>query len=528
MDDLKRCGIVDPKGTCYVDESPAFLVEQALERGEGRLLSNGALAVFTGERTGRSARDRFVVDTPDVHDTIAWGSVNRPISEQTWESVKQEVCSYLGERDLFIVHARAGAHPRHTRKFLVVAERASQALFAHQMLIRPDADELAQFGDPDFTVLAAPLLTLDPAKHEGLRSHTAVLINFSARMVLICGTLYSGEIKKSIFSVMNYLMPVEDGVLPMHSSCNKDAESGETAVFFGLSGTGKTTLSADPARSLVGDDEHAWADDGVFNFEGGCYAKTIRIKHETEPQIFDAIRFGAVTENVRYDERTRIPDFDDDALTENTRAAYPIEHIANAAANGRGGVPNVIIMLTADAFGVLPPISRLDENAAMYQFLSGFTSKVAGTEEGIVEPTPTFSALFGEPFMPLDPLVYAEMLGERLRTYGTRVYLVNTGWTGGAYGTGARINLAYTRRMVTAALSGELATARYVHDERFGVDVPQEVEGVPSELLNPRETWADKDAYDAQAEKLARMFQENAAKKYPNMPDAIRAAGPRA
>ena len=528
MNDIERLGIEHHTGAVYVDQPPAFLIEQAIARGEGCLLANGALAVETGERTGRSANDRFIVDTDNVHDSIAWGQVNRPVSPATWDAVKAKALDYLSDRDLFVVHACAGAHAKHARKFLVVAERASQALFAHQMLIRQSEEELASFGEPDFTVVAAPLLLLDPDAYEGLNSHTAVLINFEERMVLICGTLYSGEIKKSIFSVMNYLMPVEDDVLPMHSSCNKDPETGQTAVFFGLSGTGKTTLSADPARSLIGDDEHAWADDGVFNFEGGCYAKTIRIKHETEPQIFDAIRFGAMTENVRFDDATRTPDYDDGSLTENTRASYPIYHIANADPESRGQIPSVVIMLTADAFGVLPPISRLNENAAMYHFLSGFTAKVAGTEVGIVEPTPTFSALFGEPFMPLDPLVYAHMLGERLRTYGTSVYLVNTGWTGGPYGVGSRMKLGYTRRMVSAALSGDLAQAEYVHDDRMNVDIPLHVEGVPDELLNPRSTWEDAAAYDKQAEKLARMFRENAQKKYPNMPDDIRNAGPQA
>ena len=352
------------------------------------------------------------------------------------------------------------------------------------------------------------------------------MINFKERQIVIAGTQYSGEIKKSIFSTMNYLMPVEEGVLPMHSSCNMDPMTGDTAVFFGLSGTGKTTLSADPNRALIGDDEHGWADDGVFNFEGGCYAKAIRISYVTEPQIYSAIRFGALAENVVVNPATREPDYFDGSLTENTRVSYPVEYIDNAQLLGYGGVPKVVIMLTADAFGVLPPISRLSKDAAMYQFVSGFTSKVAGTERGITEPTPTFSTLFGEPFMPLNPLVYADMFGESMERYGTRVYLINTGWTGGPYGTGERIKLSYTRAMVTAALTGAVEQGRFVHDDVFNLDVPQHIEGVPEHVLNPRETWADKVAYDEQARRLAAMFERNAAEKYPDMAEEVRAAGP--
>ncbi|MDO4807167.1 MAG: phosphoenolpyruvate carboxykinase (ATP) [Coriobacteriales bacterium] len=524
-DQLTKCGIKDRTGAVMIDGSPAKLVERALSRREGKLTETGALSVKTGKYTGRSPEDRYIVDTPHVHDVIAWGSVNKPISQEVYEDIKAAVCEHLSHHDIFVVHALAGAQRKYTRKFTVITELASQALFCTQMLVRPSKQELDEYGDPDFIVLSAPLLKLDAAKY-GIHSEAAVLINFEDRKIVIAGTQYSGEIKKSIFSVMNYLMPIEENVLPMHSSCNMDPVTGDTAVFFGLSGTGKTTLSADSSRALIGDDEHGWSDDGVFNFEGGCYAKAIRISYVTEPEIFQAIRFGAVSENVVLTPGSRVPDYFDETFTENTRVAYPIDYISNAQLLGYGGVPKVVIMLTADAFGVLPPISRLSREAAMYHFVSGFTSKVAGTERGITEPTPTFSTLFGEPFMPLDPMLYAKMFGERMEKYGTRVYLINTGWTGGPHGEGKRINLPYTRAMVTAALTGEIEKTEFVHHDIFNVDVPQHIKGVPDIVLNPRQTWRDKEAYDEQARKLAAMFEDNAAKKYPNMEDAVREAGP--
>ena len=524
-DRLVKAGIRNRTGSVLIDASPAILVEKALARGEGELTSTGALNVTTGKYTGRSPKDRFIVDTPDVHGKIAWGTVNMPMSEDTFHAIKEEVCAYLAKQDLFVVHGLAGANRKFARKYFVVCELASQALFARNMLVRPSKEELANYGEPDFTVLAAPMLKLDPEKY-GINSEACVMLNFKERQIVIAGTQYSGEIKKSIFSTMNYLMPVDENILPMHSSCNMDPKTGDTAVFFGLSGTGKTTLSADPNRALIGDDEHGWADDGVFNFEGGCYAKAIRISYVTEPQIYSAIKFGSLAENVILDPETREPDYFDGSLTENTRVSYPVEYIDNAQLLGYGGLPKVVIMLTADAFGVLPPISRLNKNAAMYHFVSGFTSKVAGTERGITEPTPTFSTLFGEPFMPLNPMVYAEMFGERMEKYGTRVYLINTGWTGGPYGVGKRINLPYTRAMVTAALTGAVEMADFKHDPIFNVDIPQHVEGVPDGVLNPRSTWADKLAYDAQAKKLAAMFEDNAAKKYPDMENEVRDAGP--
>ncbi len=524
-DELTKCGICDRTGAVLIDGSPAKLVEKALSRREGKLTDTGALRVKTGRYTGRSPEDRFIVDTPDVHDVIAWGNVNKPFSVEGYEKIKEAVCRHLSHHDIFLVHGMAGAQRKYSRKFAVITELASQALFVTQMLVRPSKQELDDYGKPDFTVLAAPLLKLDP-KEYGTHSEAVVLINFADRKIVIAGTQYSGEIKKGIFSVMNYLMPIEENVLPMHSSCNMDPVSGDTAVFFGLSGTGKTTLSADPHRALIGDDEHGWSDDGVFNFEGGCYAKAIRISYVTEPEIFQAIRFGSVVENVVLTPGSRVPDYFDEAYTENTRVAYPVEYISNAQLLGYGGAPKVVIMLTADAFGVLPPISRLSREAAMYHFVSGFTSKVAGTERGITEPTPTFSTLFGEPFMPLDPMRYAAMFGERMEEYGTKVYLINTGWTGGAYGEGKRINLPYTRAMVTAALNGDIERSDYRHHAIFNVEVPTHIEGVPDIVLDPRRTWKDKLAYDAQAKKLAAMFEENAATKYPNMAPEVRAAGP--
>lgn len=527
VEELEQYGIHHTDDRTAIDPSPARLIEKAVSRGEGILASTGALAVTTGKYTGRSPKDRFIVDTPDVHDKIAWGNVNVPFSEEDYQLVHDEVISYLSERRIFMVHGIAGADRRYSRKILVLTELASQALFAHQMLVRPTEEELANYGRADFVVMACPGLKLDPAVHH-THSEAAVIINFKERVVLIAGTQYSGEIKKSIFSVMNYLLPVEENVLTMHCSCNMNLQSHGTTVFFGLSGTGKTTLSAAEGRLLIGDDEHGWAKDSVFNIEGGCYAKTIRISEATEPQIWHAIRFGSLCENVVLDPNSRVADYDDDSLTENGRVAYPVEFIENAVVKGRAKrTPDVVIFLTADAFGVLPPISKLDENAAMYHFMTGFTSKVAGTERGIKEPTPTFSSLFGEPFMPLDPMVYAKMLGEKIEHNGTRVYLINTGWSGGSYGTGSRIKLKYTRKMVEAAQSGIIDDSEFVHDERFNLDVPTSCPGVPDELLNPRSTWADKDAYDATAEKLAQMFVENAEKRLQSMTPEVRAAGPR-
>lgn len=524
---LERVGIAAQGHDIHLDLCAAELTERALRRGEGQLSSTGSLVVKTGACTGRSPKARFFVDTPDVHDRIAWGASNRAISVEHFEALHADVCAHLNERELFLVRGLAGANRVHARRFLVCAERASQALFSRQMLVNPTAEELPAFADPNFTVLAAPDFLCDPERH-GTEGTVGVLINFQEHLIIVAGTGYSGEIKKSIFTVMNYLLPVEDGVLSMHCSANRNPLTGATALFFGLSGTGKTTLSADENRLLIGDDEHGWCDKGVFNIEGGCYAKCIDLEREKEPVIFNAIRFGSISENVILDPETRMADYFDVSLTENTRVAYPIEHVPNAQLGGTGAPPSVVMFLTADAFGVLPPISELTAEAAMYHFMTGFTSKVAGTEQGIVEPVPTFSALFGEPFMALNPLEYAHLLSERIEKHRSRVYLVNTGWTGGAYGTGERISLKYTRRLVNAALDGSLDVYGYRHDDTFNVDVPLACEGVPSELLDPRSTWADGAAYDEAAQKLARMFEDNFAKRYPDAEDAIRNAGPKA
>lgn len=497
---------LEPRAEVHRNLAPAELVERAVVAGEGRLSDTGALVVDTAPRTGRSAKDKFIVDAPDVHDEIAWGAVNRPVSQQTFDALYSRVADHLAARELYVFDGYAGVHPQHDRAFRVVCELASQALFANQMLRRPEADALEGFV-PDYTFLVAPGFECDP-KRDGTRSGAAVMVDFGCRRVLIAGTRYSGEVKKTVFTIMNYVLP-HLGVLPMHCSANAGAD-GSVAVFFGLSGTGKTTLSADPGRRLIGDDEHGWADDMVFNFEGGCYAKCIDLTEQGEPDIYRAIRFGALLENVVLDERTRCPDFFDASITENTRAAYPIDHIEGAVLDGKGKVPSTVVFLAADAFGVLPPIARLDLDQAMYFFLSGYTSKVAGTEVGVDEPVPTFSACFGEPFLPLDPMRYAQMLKEKVSAAGARVFLVNSGWNG----RGERMPLACTRAMVNAAVDGRLDGAAYVRDPYFGFMVPTSCPGCPDDMLNPANSWDDHDAYAAQAEKLASMLRDNYDRKY--------------
>ncbi|MBE6919535.1 MAG: phosphoenolpyruvate carboxykinase (ATP), partial [Ruminococcaceae bacterium] len=499
--------------------TPAQLTEHALRRGEGTLSNTGALVVKTGKYTGRSANDKFIVDTPAVHDEIAWGKVNRPIKRAKYEAIKSKVIAYLQNKEIFIFDGFAGADPKYMKGFRIINELASQNLFIHQLLRRPTAEQLAAF-EADYTIIAAPGFKCIP-EIDGTRSEAAILVDYEEKMVIICGSQYAGEIKKSVFSVMNYVLP-KMGVFPMHCSANI-GKDGDAAVFFGLSGTGKTTLSADPNRMLIGDDEHGWADDSVFNFEGGCYAKCINLSEEKEPDIFRAIKFGALVENVVMDPETREFDFDDDSLAENSRVGYPIEYINNAKLDGVGGTPKTVIFLTADAYGVLPPISKLDKNQAMYYFVSGFTSKLAGTEIGITSPVPTFSTCFGEPFLPLDPSVYAAMLADKVEKSGANVYLVNTGWNG----TGKRTKLSYTRAMVTAALNGDLEKGEFVTDPFFGVAVPTKVAGVPDELLIPENTWEDKTVYAAKAKELAKSFVENF-KKYTHMSAEVVAAGPKA
>ena len=521
---IEKLGIIGPKAV-YRNLTPAELTEAAVKRGEGTLSQTGALVVTTGKYTGRSPEDKFIVDTPAVHDDIAWGKVNKPISREKFDAIKGKIAAYMQNREIFIFDGFAGADVTYRQKFRIINELASQNMFIHQLLVRPSAEELENFGEADYTMICAPGFKCDP-ELDGVHSEAAIMIDYEAHMIIICGSQYSGEIKKSVFSTMNYVM-TKMNVLPMHCSANMDPVTKETAIFFGLSGTGKTTLSADPSRMLIGDDEHGWSPDGVFNFEGGCYAKCINLSAENEPDIYQAIRFGALVENVIMDPKTREFDFDDNSLTENTRVGYPVEYISNAAIPGVGSIPKVVIFLTADAFGVLPPISRLDRNAAMYHFVTGFTSKVAGTERGITEPVPTFSTLFGEPFMPMNPAVYAKMLGEKLEKYGTKVYLINTGWAGGSASSGAkRMKLAYTRAMVTAALNGDFDSIEFTHHDVFNVDFPTHCPNVPDEMLDARGMWADKAAYDAQADKLAEMFQKNFAEKYPDMAPEIAAAGP--
>ena len=496
------------------------LTEKAIIRGEGTLSNTGALVVKTGKYTGRSANDKFIVDTPAVHDEIAWGKVNRPIEKAKYDAIYNKVVAYLQNREIFVFDGFAGADPKYTKSFRIVNELASQNLFIHQLLRRPTKEDLENFT-PDFTIIAAPGFKCIP-EIDGTRSEAAILVNYEEKMVVICGTQYAGEIKKSVFSVMNYILP-KMGVFPMHCSANIGPD-GDSAVFFGLSGTGKTTLSADPNRKLIGDDEHGWADDSVFNFEGGCYAKCINLSAEKEPDIYNAIKFGALVENVVMDPDTREFDFDDASLAENSRVGYPVEYIANSELSGKStSVPKTVIFLTADAYGVLPPISKLDKNQAMYYFVSGFTSKLAGTEIGITSPVPTFSTCFGEPFLPLDPSVYANMLAEKVEKSGANVYLVNTGWNG----TGKRMKLSYTRAMVTAALNGDIEKSEFVTDPTFGVKVPTSIPGVPSELLIPANTWEDKAAYEAKAKELAKSFVENF-KKYTHMSAEVVAAGPKA
>ena len=515
---LEKLGIINPSAV-YRNLPVSQLVEKALLRGEGTLSNTGALVIKTGKYTGRSPEDKFIVDSEGVHDEIAWGKVNVPISQEKFDAIYEKVVAYLQNREIFIFDGFAGADPNHTKSFRIVNELASQNLFIHELLIRPTVEQLENFSE-DFTIIAAPGFKCIPER-DGVHSEAAIIIDYEKKIVLIAGSQYSGEIKKSVFSVMNYLMPKE-GVFPMHCSANI-GEAGDAAVFFGLSGTGKTTLSADPNRKLIGDDEHGWSDKTVFNFEGGCYAKCINLKAENEPEIYNAIKFGSVVENVVMDPETRELDFDDATLTENTRVGYPIDYIPNAAIPGVGSTPKTVIFLTADAFGVLPPISKLDSNQAMYYFVSGFTSKLAGTERGITSPVPTFSTCFGEPFLPLDPSKYAQMLSEKVAESGANVYLINTGWNG----TGSRIKLKYTRAMVTAALNGDLEKGEFVTDKVFGVQVPTAIEGVPSEILITENTWEDKDAYLAKAKELAKMFNENF-KKYTHMPKEVVEAGPKA
>ena len=497
------------------------LVEKVLTRNEGVLSSTGAVCAETGKYTGRSPKDKYIVEEASSKDKIDWGPVNEPISEDSFIKLYNKVISYLSEKEeVFVFKGFAGADKRYELPIQVINEYAWHNLFAHQLFIRP-TEEALKNHEAQFTVISAPTFKADPAV-DGTKSETFIIISFEHKTVLIGGTEYAGEMKKSIFSVMNYLLP-EQNILSMHCSSNVGKE-GDVALFFGLSGTGKTTLSADPNRKLIGDDEHGWSPNGVFNIEGGCYAKCIDLSREKEPQIFDAIRFGSVLENVVLDGHTRVADYEDKSMTENTRAAYPIDAMNNIVTPSIAGHPNTIIFLTADAFGVLPPISKLSKEQAMYHFLSGYTSKLAGTERGITSPQATFSTCFGSPFLPLPATVYAEMLGEKIDEHNANVFLVNTGWTGGEYGVGSRMKLAYTRAMIQAALEGELNTVETVKDGIFGLDIPQHVPGVPDDVLQPSKTWADQAAYEKKAKELAAKFHENF-KKFEDVSIEIRELG---
>jgi len=496
------------------------LLEHAVRRREGSLAGNGSLVVHTGQFTGRSPKDKFIVKDEITAPTIHWGPVNQAISEEHFDRLYKRMLAFWQGHDVYVQDCHVGADPAYALPLRVISQMAWHNLFGRQLFIPHQAGH----HEPAFTIFFAPDFHADPSI-DGTNSETSIILSFKKRVVLICGTSYAGEMKKSAFTIMNYLLP-DRRVFPMHCSANVGS-AGDVALFFGLSGTGKTTLSADPSRRLIGDDEHGWSDNGVFNFEGGCYAKCIRLSQENEPQIWNAIRFGTVLENVAMDFETRALDFNSDAVTENTRAAYPLEFIDNAVIPSVGGHPRNVIFLTADAFGVLPPISKLTPEQAMYHFLSGYTAKVAGTERGLGKaPEATFSACFGAPFLPRPAAVYAAQLGEKLRTHQAQCWLVNTGWVGGPYGVGQRMKLAYTRAMLTAALSGELRDVRVAPHPVFGVDVPKSCPGVPADVLDARGMWPDKNAYDEALKSLAARFIKNF-EKFGTVDPAIVAAGPK-
>jgi len=517
--DLAADGLEFPRA--HRNLSAARLFEMAVVRREGRLSADGALVCATGPHTGRSAQDKFIVREPSSDAHLWWGSINRPLQESQYALLEADVIDYLRDRDVFVQDLSAGAESTYRVPVRVVTELAWHGLFARNLLRGPDHSVGA-----GFTIIAAPGFKSSPSRH-GTRSDTCIVINFAKRRVIVGGTAYAGEIKKSVFTILNYLLPFRD-VLPMHCSANVSVD-GRVALFFGLSGTGKTTLSSDPSRRLIGDDEHGWSEAGIFNFEGGCYAKTVRLSAQAEPQIWSAVhRFGAVLENVEMDPESRLVDFDSTTLTENARGAYPLAFIDGHEPTGTGGHPSDVVMLTADAYGVMPPIARLTPPQAMYHFLSGYTARVAGTERGVTEPAATFSACFGAPFLPLRPGVYASFLGRRLAQHRSRVWLVNTGWTGGPAGEGERMPLRFTRAMVAAALDGTLDRVATTVDPTFGVEVPRSCPGVPDSMLDPRSTWREGPSYDAQARRLATMFAENFASFAPDVAPEVASAGPRA
>ncbi len=510
---------------CHWNLTPQQLMDKAIELGQGVYADNGAIVFDSGEFSGRSPKDRFIVRDAITENHVNWGDVNVGVTPDAFDALHQEVTAYFEGKEIYVRDNFVCANPNYRLNVRTINEIPYHNLFVDNMFMRPTAAE--QTGmTPDWTILCAPSYKTSNAAKHGVRQGNFVIVNFTKKMVLIAGTGYAGEMKKSIFSVLNFILPVNRNVLPMHCSANI-GKDGDTAVFFGLSGTGKTTLSADPNRDLIGDDEHGWADDGVFNFEGGCYAKCVDLTEEKEPQIFKAIKHGTVLENVQFYPGTTTPDYANISKTENTRAAYPMTHIDNAVNPSVGGVPKNIFFLTCDAFGVLPPISKLTPGQAMYHFISGYTAKVAGTEAGIKDPTTTFSACFGAPFLPLHPTRYAEMLGERMRATGANVWLINTGWSGGAYGVGNRMKLSYTRAMITAALKGELDSVSFENHPVFHLAMPTSCPNVPAEILNPRNTWAEGAAYDAKAGELAKQFVNNFSKYASEANEEIMSAAPK-
>lgn len=522
--DLSRIGINNPELINYQYTSEELIME-AIGRGEGVLNDTGALVINTGEFTGRSPKDKFIVKDEITADTINWNEFNIPISSDHFDIIYKKVIDYLNERpEIWVRDCYACAMPQYRMNLRVINEKPWNNLFAYNMFLRPKEEELDHFK-PEWHVISAPGLKLDP-KECGTRQHNASVISFKHKMILIAGSGYTGEIKKGVFTVLNYILPKQKNVLSMHCSANM-GKNGDTAIFFGLSGTGKTTLSADPERKLIGDDEHGWSARNVFNFEGGCYAKTINLSEENEPEIYNAIRPGALVENTVFHPGTNRINFNDSSITENTRVSYPLDYISNAIEPSIGGNPKNIFFLTCDAFGVLPPISKLNAAQTMYQFISGYTAKVAGTEAGVTEPKPTFSACFGAPFIPLHPGTYASMLAEKIQEHNVNVWLINTGWTGGPYGTGKRMKLSYTRAMISAALNGSLQNTRFEKDPVFGFEIPVSCGDVPREILNPRNTWADKVAYDQKARFLAELFIKNFEKYSDGVKTEVREAYPK-
>ncbi|MFD1553554.1 phosphoenolpyruvate carboxykinase (ATP) [Putridiphycobacter roseus] len=521
---LKQIGL-ENVGNTFWNLTPSELVEDIVILGQGVLTDSGAIAIETGEFTGRSPQDRFIVCDAKTEDAVWWGNINQKFETEKFNALYNRMKAYLTNKDVYVRDAYACADEDFRLNLRLVSENPWSSMFAHNMFLRPTEAEIENF-EPEWHIICAPEFMADPVI-DGTRQHNFAIINFTDKMIIIGGTGYTGEIKKGIFSVLNFVLPHEKDVLSMHCSANV-GKDGDTAVFFGLSGTGKTTLSSDENRRLIGDDEHGWSDNGVFNFEGGCYAKTIDLSEEKEPQIFNAIKFGAILENIGFEGETRKPNYEDTAITQNTRVSYPIDHIDNIMVPSKGGMPHNIFFLTADAFGVLPPISKLTPGQAMYHFISGYTAKVAGTEAGINEPQTAFSACFGAPFMPLHPTKYAEMLGERMEKHNVKVWLINTGWSGGEYGVGERIKLKFTRAMITAALEGKLDNVSYTNHEVFGLAMPNECENVPTEILSPKNTWADKQAYDAKANHLANQFVKNFKQYEDNANEEILAAAPKA